>query len=389
MLFENDMKKKLCFIATIENTLESFVIPAAYVFKEKGFEVALCCTMSNRFLEKYGRDFHCINVKMQRGISIKDMLTKPFEFYRIFRREKFDYVQYATTNASFYAGLPAMILGIKTRVYCSWGLLYVGYFGFKRTIFRKIEQLLCYTATHITVASYKNMDVAVNDGVMPRNKCSVIGAGGTIGVDLQHFDYGKREQFKQEVLNEYPILRDKTVFGYVGRIETDKGTNELLMAFRKVNDQDFALLLIGPFDELRCNLDQETLEWAKASKNVIFHGFSREVPKYMSAMDILVHPTYREGFSMVIQQAMAMGCAIITTDVPGPSEVIEKDKSGLLVPDHNVADLAEAMARLGNDKFLQSAFSKAGLIRVKEKFERSKMLEMTFENRMKMINREI
>ena len=109
----------------------------------------------------------------------------------------------------------------------------------------------------------------------------------------------------------------------------------------------------------------------------------------MSAMDILVHPTYREGFSMVIQQAMAMGCAIITTDVPGPSEVIEKDKSGLLVPDHNVEKLADAMVRLGNDKSLQSAFSEAGLVRVKENFERSKMLEMTFENRMKMINREI
>lgn len=383
------MTKKLCFISTIENTLESFVIPAAYVFKKNGFEVSLCCTMTQRFIEKYSRDFHCINVQMQRGISIKDMLTKPFEFYRIFKREKFDYVQYATTNASFYAGIPANLLGIKTRVYCSWGLLYVGYEGIKHTIFRKVEQLLCSTATHITVASYKNMEVAVNDGVMPREKCSVIGAGGTIGVDLNVFDYSNREALKTEVIKEYPVLEGKTVFGYVGRIETDKGTNELLKAFRKISNPDFALLLIGSFDELRCNLDREVVEWAKANENVIFHGFSREVPKYMAAMDILVHPTYREGFSMVIQQAMAMGCAIITTDVPGPSEVIEKDKSGLLVPDHNVEELADAMARLGNDKSLQSAFSEAGLVRVKEKFERSKMLEMTFENRMKMINREI
>lgn len=383
------MANKICFISTVENTLETFVIPAAYVFKGKGFEVALCSTMSEKFIEKYSRDFNCINVKMQRGISIKDLLTKPFEFCRIFKREKFDYVQYATTNASFYAGIPAKLLGIKTRVYCSWGLLYVGYEGVKRSIFRKVEQLLCSTATHITVASYKNMDVAVKDGVMPSEKCSVIGAGGTIGVDLNVFDFGKREALKAEVIKEYPVLEGRTVFGYVGRIETDKGTNELLKAFRKINRPDFALLLIGSFDELRCNLDTEVLEWAKANERVIFHGFSREVPKYMSAMDILVHPTYREGFSMVIQQAMAMGCAIITTDVPGPSEVIEKDKSGLLVPDHNVEKLADAMVELGCNKCLQSEFSVAGLLRVKEKFERSKMLEMTFENRMKMINREI
>ena len=64
---------KFCFISTIENTLESFVIPAAYVFKEKGCDVSLCCTMSERFIEKYGRDFHLINVRMSRGISIKEM----------------------------------------------------------------------------------------------------------------------------------------------------------------------------------------------------------------------------------------------------------------------------------------------------------------------------
>lgn len=383
------MSKKLCFITTIESTQESFIIPAAYLFKKRGYDISLICSMSDSFVEKYGKDFKCINVQMHRGISFGDILTKPFEFYRIFKREKFDYVQYATTNASFYAGLPAKLLGIKTRVYCSWGLLYVGYVGLKRTIFRYVEKLLCATATHITVASYKNMDVAVDDGVMPRKKCSVIGDGGTIGVDLNQFDYGKREALKTEVLMEYPALAGKTVFGYVGRIETDKGVNELLMAFRKTNNPNFALLLIGPFDELRCNLDKETIAWAKTCPNVIFHGFSREVPKYMSAMDILVHPTYREGFSMVIQQAMAMGCAIITTNVPGPSEVIEENISGLLVPDHSVDGLSDAMTRLGNSKDLQMQFASAGLERVKEKFERSRMLELTLKNRIEMMNGEI
>ena len=84
----------------------------------------------------------------------------------------------------------------------------------------------------------------------------------------------------------------------------------------------------------------------KNKENIIFHGFTKDVPKYMAAMDILVHPTYREGFSMVIQQAMAMDCAIITTDVPGPSEVIEGGVSGLLVPDHAVDELAESMRKL-------------------------------------------
>lgn len=381
--------KKLCFITTVEGTQESFIIPALYLFKEKGYDVTVICTMSDKFLEKYSKDFHCIKVPMQRGVSLKDVLTKPFEFYRIFKRERFDYVQYATTNASFYSCLPAKLLGIKTRVYCSWGLLYEGYAGLKRTFYKWIEKLLCDTATHVTVASYKNLEVAARDGVLKRKKASVIGDGGTIGVDLNIFNVEKREEYKTRVLQEYPILQGKTVFGYVGRIETDKGISELLSAFIKAGNPDYALLLIGKFDELRSDIEPALLAKARSMENIIFHGFTREVPKYMSAMDILVHPTYREGFSMVIQQAMAMGCAIITTDVPGPSEVIEEGKSGLLVPDHTIDELSEAMIRLGEDAGLRKSFSDAGFVRVREKFERSRMLQLTLENREKMISKKI
>ena len=62
------------------------------------------------------------------------------------------------------------------------------------------------------------MEVAVNDGVMHREKCSVIGVGGTIGVNLNVFDFSKRGSLKAEVIKEYPVLEGKTVFGYVGRI---------------------------------------------------------------------------------------------------------------------------------------------------------------------------
>lgn len=380
---------KLCFITTIEVTQESFIIPALYIFKEQGYDVTIICTMTDKFIEKYSKDFHCINVQMQRGVSLKDVLTKPFEFYRIFKREKFDYVQYATTNASFYSCIPAKLLKIKTRVYCSWGLLYEGYAGLKRTFYKWIEKLLCDTATHITVASYKNLEVAAGDGVLDRRKASVIGDGGTVGVDLNVFNVEKREEFRAQVLQEYPVLQGKTVFGYVGRIEIDKGISELLSAFIKAGNPDYALLLIGKFDELRSDIEPALLAKARSMENIIFHGFTREVPKYMSAMDILVHPTYREGFSMVIQQAMAMRCAIITTNVPGPSEVIEEGKSGLLVPDHTIDELSEAMIRLGEDGTMRKSFSDAGLVRVREKFERSRMLKLTLENREKMISKEI
>ena len=381
-----DRRKKMCVITTIEVTMNAFIIPAMERFVEEGYDVTLICHMSDEFIAAHSSKFTCINVPMKRGISLADLFKMPLKFWRIFRKEKFDYAQYATTNASFYACVPAKLCGIKTRVYCQWGLLYVGYTGFKRKIFKFIEKILCSTATHITVASKKNLEYAVNDHIMPAVKASVIGDGGTIGVDLEAFDLSKRDAYKEQVLAEYPQLERKLIYGYVGRIESDKGITELLEAFLSLQNDNTALLLVGSFDSLRCDINTELITRAKDTGRVIFHGFSKEVPKYMSAMDILVHPTYREGFSMVIQQAMAMGCAIITTDVPGPSEVIEDGISGILVKDHSSEDLSRGMLLMASDSAMRDRMIAAAVSRVREKFNRTRMLELTYQDRLRMMN---
>ena len=373
--------KKLCFITTIEGTLESFVIPVARLFKERGFDVTLICTMSEGFKERYGKEFHLINVKMKRGVSVKDMLTKPFEFYRIFKREKFDYVQYATTNAAWYASMGAWMAGVPIRMNCLWGLLYTASIGWRRKLYRWMEKVPCIFSTNFTCASYKNMEIAIADGLCKRDNVSVVGDGGTIGVNLAAFDNTKREQFKEEMLDKYTALKEKIVYGYVGRIDVNKGINELLSAFLSIGRNDVALLIIGSFDNVWSGLDGDIVAKAKANPNIIFTGFTREVAKYLSAVDVLVHPTYREGFSLVIQEAMAMGCAIITTDIPGPSEVIVENECGLLVPVKNSEALTNAMIKLKEDTQLRKNFVDAGLKRVREKFERSHMLECTFRDR--------
>lgn len=378
--------KKMCIISTVESTMNSFIIPAMERFVNGGYDVTLVCNMSEEFIKENSDKFHCVNIPMKRGISLTDCVKIPWKFLRLFRKERFDYVQYATTNASFYAAIPAVICRIKTRVYCQWGLLYVGFSGIKRIMFKWVEKLLCLTATHVTVASKKNLEYAVSEGLMPAAKASVVGDGGTIGVDLSQFNYEKREILRSQVISEYPYLKNKLVFGYVGRIETDKGIVELLNAFLKLQDDSFVLLLVGAFDEIRCDISDELITKAKETGRVIFHGFTKDVAKYMSVVDVLVHPTYREGFSMVIQQGMAMGCAIITTNVPGPSEVIENEISGILVKDHSVEELTQAMDRLGKDEKLRATFVNSGLERVRRLFNRERMIELTFRDRLRMIN---
>lgn len=376
--------KKICAISTVEGTMNSFIIPAMRIMKEHGYDVTLVCNMSEEFYKKNSEEFHCINIPMKRGASLTDLVKMPFVFRRLFKRCRFDYVQYATPNASLYAALGAKMAKVPKRVYCQWGIRYVGNEGVMRRLLKFFEKITCMCSTHIRPASWKNLDFAVEEGLYEREKAAAIGDGGTIGIDLKQFDIEKKGSSRVEVLEQFPQLKNKLVFGFVGRINKDKGIGELLEAFIRVESkyENAALLLIGGMDG---DSSLYTQYFAK-HPNIISMGRTNEVPKYISAIDVLVHPSYREGFSMVIQQAMAMEIPVVTTNIPGPSEVIEKDVTGVLAEPRDVDTLYDAMVWMVEHPEQRVAMGKAGRVRCEKHFTRERMLQLTLEDRESIIN---
>lgn len=376
--------KKVCAISTVEITMNSFIIPAMRVMKEHGYDVTLVCNMSEEFYKKNSEEFRCINIPMKRGTSLTDLVKMPFIFKRLFKKERFDYVQYATPNASLYASLGAKMAKVPKRVYCQWGIRYVGNEGVMRRLLKFFEKITCMCSTHIRPASWKNLDFAVEEGLYERERAAAIGDGGTIGIDLKQFDISKKGDLKQSVQEQYPQLAGKTVFGFVGRMNRDKGVFELLEAFMRLNQKysDIALLLIG---DMEGKLPAHLMHY-KENPNIVNTGWTNEVPKYISALDVLVHPSYREGFSMVIQQAMAMEIPVVTTNIPGPSEVIEKDVTGVLAEPRDVDTLYHAMVWMVKHPEQRLAMGKAGRVRCEKHFTRERMLQLTLEDREMIIN---
>lgn len=377
--------KKICIVTTVKGTLDSFVIPSARYMQEHGWEVTLVCNMDEKFYNTHKDEFHCIHVPMSRGSSFKDLLTMPFYFRKLFKKEHFDIVQYATPNAALYTSLGARWAGVKKRLYCQWGIRYVGFSGLQRSLFKAIEKLTCKNSTHIRPASWKNLDFAVKEGLYKREKAAAIGDGGTVGVDLISYDLLKKKHYREEIIMKYPSLQGKYVYCFVGRFGIDKGCNELLAAFKRLLSQtkDIALLLVGVF-EIQF-LDNQ--KWIYTCPNIVLTG--KDVPdvyRYMSAADVLVHPSYREGFSMVIQEAMAMALPVVTTDIPGPSEVIEKDVTGILAKARDEATLFECMKWMYEHKDAGIAMGVAGRKRCEEKFNRERMLRLTLEDREQILN---
>ena len=164
---------------------------------------------------------------MKRGVSISDALKIVPQLMRLFKKERFDYIQYATPNASLYASLAAWLTRQKNRVYCQWGIRYVGAEGIMRCFLKSLEKMTCRISTHIRSASRKNMEFAISEGLYKPEKAAIIGDGGTIGVDLAEFDINQKQNWKKEILSRMPQLEGKYVFCFVKSTKNWRSSSSL------------------------------------------------------------------------------------------------------------------------------------------------------------------
>lgn len=370
--------KKICIVTTVSITMKSFVVETAkYLFERCGYNVTLICNNDDDFAKSLPKYIRFIPVKMARGIDFS-ALSSISELKKIFKRERFDLVQYSTPNASFYASIAAKSAKVEKRLYCQWGIRYVGLSGIARKIFKMLEKTVCKNSTHIRAVSHGNMQFSISEGLYAADKVKVIGNGGTIGVDMDIYDISRKNEWRAEIRDSYGLKSEDFVFGFAGRVSADKGCTELFKAFKNIFEinKNAKLLIVGPMEK-PCGVDEEIIDWAMSCENVISVGQipNREMCKFYAAMNVLVHPTYREGFGMVIQEAGAMAIPTITTNIIGASEVMVGGESCMLVEAKNHEELQDAMIELMSNEELLKQMGKAAYDRTEKLYSRPIMLE--------------
>lgn len=377
-----EYKKSLCSLTTVDITMEPFIITQVKYMLDRGWDVTIICNMKPAFIERIPKGVRYYNVPMERSFNLWTAFRCTLQLIKIFKKERFTVVQYAATHAALYASFASFVTNVPIRMHLQWGIYNYSEMGLSGFIYKFVEWLTCKFSTVVRPVSHKNLKIAIDEGLFKEGKGKVLGQGGTVGVDLNDYPLHEKKVIRIEVRDQYDIPQNDFVFGFVGRISTAKGNNELIKSFRRISTeyQNVSLLLVG---EDEGSIDRELMDWAKHSKKVAVTGrvLHSEIPRCMAAMDCLVHPTYREGFGMVLQEAMAMAVPIITTDIPGPSEVIENGKSGVLVKPQNEDSLFESMidAIKNQDKFFE--YGLCGRERAEKCFARTIMLERIYQDK--------
>ena len=378
--------KKICYITTVSITLKTFVLPVAeYLHKHTDWEITFICNEDEAFAKILPDYIRYIPVPMERGISLGGIAAM-LKMVKIFREEKFDLVQYSTPNASLYASLAAFIARVPVRLYCQWGMAFVGFHGIKRAIFKTVEHAVCRLSTWIEPDSRGNLNFSHKEGLYPAHKGSVIWNGSASGVNLAKFDIVHKEGWKKQIREQYKIPEDAFVYCFIGRITGDKGINELFSAFQTLlqKDPSVYLLLVGNMEKT-ASVDDALFAWAQNEPHVVFCGYTTVVEQFLAASDVYVLPSYREGFGSAVIEAEAMGLPVIVTDIPGPTDAMIADKTGLIAKKADTKTLIDAMDTMRINHDLRTQMGVNAFQFAKENFEQQKLFAEILKDRKRLL----
>ncbi|MEM1098684.1 MAG: glycosyltransferase family 4 protein [Planctomycetota bacterium] len=232
----------------------------------------------------------------------------------------------------------------------------------KRDTFIFVEFLHAHFCDHLIAITEAMVDAFVDKKIASRDKFTVIPSG----VDLDRF---ARQSPKLENPDHPPTI------GLVARLDPLKGHRDLIAALPRIVDAvpNARVVFVGDgFDR------EAVLSAIEASpkrrqielKNLVPFD---EMPAVYHDLDVCVLPSYQEGQSRVLVEALAAGCAIVGYDVGGIPEVCVHEKTGLLVPVGDTDALADAIVRILTDSELRQRTVAAGQAHVRENFSAEKM----------------
>ncbi|WP_343563054.1 glycosyltransferase family 4 protein [Sphingobacterium sp.] len=348
----NDIK--IIRITTVPISLKILLKGQHHFMSKNGFRV-IGVSSNGKELDEVARDegISVIPIEMSRKITPLKDLRSLWKTYLLFRKEKPAIVHSHTPKAGIIGMLAAKLARVPIRLHTVAGMPLMEITGGKRKLLNYIERLTYSAATRVYPNSKGLLEFILSNKFTSLNKLKVIGEGSSNGINTSFFSRNHISNEQQNSLrNELGIFDEDFVFIFVGRLVGDKGINELVKAFCELNSPFSKLLLVGPFENELDPLNKETLKSIDENPNILTVGFQQDVRPYFSISNVLVFPSYREGFPNVVMQAGAMELPSVVSNINGCNEIIIEGENGLIIPVKNVEAIKQAMQGLISNREL-------------------------------------
>ena len=325
---------------------------------KNGWNVNVFCKRdySWSYLNSNSKYLSVYNVPFSRKINIiKDLKSLIILTYLLFNKKGL--FVYSTPKASLLGAISSFILFKKSRIYIMRGRVFENYIGLKFFIFKSIEALISKFSVDIVFIAPYHKNLYIKEKLISNKHAHIIHNGSSNGIDLNLFS--KSITNKLHLKEQLGYSQDDKIIIFAARITLDKGimdfiqvTNNLLKEF-----SDLKIIIVGR-NEMEIDFKKKYLD-NFSSVNII--GWTNEIEKYFSISDILLLPSYREGFGNVYVQSSASGCIPVAYNIPGVSSAVKNNFSGLLVDFRDINLLEESCKILLSNEKLKIKYIENGL----------------------------
>ncbi|MEK7501041.1 MAG: glycosyltransferase [Patescibacteria group bacterium] len=320
---------------------------------------------------------------LNRDVSIVGDLLTVFDLVKLFRREQPDVVHLNSSKIGFLGCVAAFFYKLTTNNYKLKTIFTAHGWVFKEDLSRLtrlaaicVSWLSAKLQDRIICVSQNDFDLALKYKIAPPRKLYLVHNALAHSAELL-----PRHDVRAAISKMIGRVISNSAFMLVnlGRLYATKGLTYLIEAVRELKEklpgEDIITVIFGDGPEREVLQRQATSD--KRQVSISFVGDIPDAAKYLTAFDAMVISSVKEGFPYAILEAGAAGLPVVSTDVGGIGEVIESDKSGVLVEPKNSPALAEAMAAVLSDQTKSKKLSSELKRVVTQKFNFETMTEKT------------
>ncbi|MBE7029097.1 MAG: glycosyltransferase family 4 protein [Ruminococcaceae bacterium] len=363
---------KVLIVTSVASMVDQFLLPNIKLIKDNGWDVEVACNFTQgntcddnqivklkQKLSENGVKFYQIDFDRNVFNFSQNMLAYK-QVKRIVKTNKFDIVHCHSPIGGLITRLTCMNLRKKgTKV------IYTAH-GFHFFKGAPLLNWLIYFPIEL-IASF------LTDGVITINtedynrakkyfKTSDVFYTHGVGVDLTKFSETKEN--KKEIIESLNIPEEAKVIFSVGELNKNKNHKVILHAMSKIKDDNVYYLVAGEGEEKEhlLNLSKEL----KVNERFKLLGYRTDISNLLGISDVFCFPSYREGLSVSLMEAMASGKPLVVSSIRGNNDLLDDGKGGYLCAPFDADAFKEKIELLLNDSKLCNEFSCYNKEKIKE-----------------------